>query len=204
MATFLLIRHGENDFVKKGKLAGRLPGVHLNETGRQQAQRLAEHLAHVPLKAIYASPLERAIETAGPLAYKLGLEIQIRPGLLETEMGAWTDQPLKVLRRTRDWKTVQLAPSRFRFPEGESFAESQQRIISELEALCALHTAREVVACVSHSDPIKLAVAYFIGLPLDAFQRLHVSTASITALALGESSSHLVMLNSVTTEHWKV
>lgn len=195
MPIFLLIRHGENDYVKQGKLAGRLPGVHLNETGLQQAQRLAEHLSKTPLKAIYASPLERALETAAPLAKTHKLEVQIRPGLLETAIGAWTDQPLKALRRTRLWKTVQLAPSRFRFPEGESFAESQQRIVSELEALCQMHAAKDLVACVTHADPIKLAVAYFLGLPLDNFQRLCVSPASITALQLNEHSSSLLALN---------
>ncbi len=195
MPLFLLIRHGENDYVKQGKLAGRLPGVHLNETGRLQAQRLAERLVKAPLKAIYASPLERALETAEPLAQKLGLEVQVHPGLLETAAGAWTGQLLKTLRRTRQWKIVQLAPSRFRFPEGETFAEAQQRIVTELEALCAQHAAKDIVACVSHSDPIKLAVAYYLGLPLDHFQRLSISPGSITALMLGESSSTLLTLN---------
>lgn len=196
MPIFLLIRHGENDYVKQGKLAGRLPGVHLNETGRQQATRLAENLSKAPLKAIYSSPLERALETAAPLAQARGLEIQVRPGLLETDIGDWTDMPLKALRRTRQWKTVQLAPSRFRFPAGETFAESQQRMVNELEALCLLHTAKDLVACVSHADPIKLAVAYFLGLPLDNFQRLNISPGSITALQLHENSSTLLTLNS--------
>lgn len=195
MPLFLLIRHGENDYVKKGKLAGRLPGVHLNKHGLQQAQRLAELLAPAPIKAIYSSPLERAVETAQPLAVKLGLEVQLRPGLLETAYGEWTDQSLKKLRRDKRWKIVQLAPSRFRFPGGESFAESQQRIVSELEALCTAHEARDLVACVAHADPIKLAVAYYLGLPLDHFQRLNVSPASVTALMLGESSSTLLTLN---------
>lgn len=196
MPTILLIRHGENDYVKQGKLAGRLPGVHLNETGRQQSQQLAERLAKAPLKALYASPLERALETAAPLAQALGLEVQIRPGLLETDIGAWTGEPLKALRRTRAWKTVQLAPSRFCFPQGETFAASQQRIVSELEALCQLHQPKDLIACVSHADPIKLAVAYYLGMPLDHFQRLSISPASITALQLGENSSTLLSLNS--------
>lgn len=196
MPVILLIRHGENDYVKQGKLAGRLPGVHLNETGRQQAQQLAEHLAKTPLKAVYSSPLERALETALPLAQARALEVYIRPDLIETDIGDWADQALKILRRTRQWKTVQRAPSRFRFPEGETFAESQQRMVNELEAICQLHAAKDLVACVTHADPIKLAVAYYLGMPLDHFQRLSISPGSITALQLGENSATLLSLNS--------
>ena len=89
MPTILLIRHGENDYVKQNRLAGRLPDVHLNERGRQQAQVVAEKLALAPIKAIYSSPLERAAETAAPLAEKLGLPVTLRPGLLESDIGEW-------------------------------------------------------------------------------------------------------------------
>jgi probable phosphoglycerate mutase len=201
MPTLLLIRHGENDYVKQGKLAGRLPGVCLNETGRQQAQRLAELLSKAPLKAVYASPLERALETAAPLAQAHGLDVQVRPALVEIDIGGWTDQLLKALRRRREWKTVQLVPSRFRFPGGETFAECQQRMVNELEALCQQHTEKEIIACVSHADPIKLAVAYFLGLPLDHFQRLGVSPGSITALQLSENNAVLLALNSYSSFH---
>jgi probable phosphoglycerate mutase len=201
MPILLLIRHGENDYVKQGKLAGRLPGVCLNETGRQQAQRLAELLSKAPLKAVYASPLERALETAAPLAQAHGLDVQVRSALVEIDIGAWTDQPLKALRRRREWKTVQLAPSRFRFPGGETFAECQQRMVNELEALCQLHADKDILACVSHADPIKLAVAYYLGLPLDHFQRLSVSPGSITALQLGENNAVLLALNSYSSFH---
>ena len=85
MPLLLLIRHGENEYVKTGKMAGRAPGVHLNERGRKQAAELAEALKQVPLKAIYSSPLERALETAEPLAEGHKLEIQLRPELLENE-----------------------------------------------------------------------------------------------------------------------
>jgi probable phosphoglycerate mutase len=195
MPVILLIRHGENDYVKKARMAGRLPGVHLNAAGLTQAQALADRLAPAPIKAIYCSPLERAVETAQPLAAALGQEIIIRPGLLETDIGDWNGQTLKSLRRLKVWRTVQNAPSLFRFPGGESFAETQHRICRELETICAGLEPKDIVACVTHADPIKLAVAYYIGLPLDNFQRLGVSPASVTALHIGEASSHLLNLN---------
>ena len=195
MPIILLIRHGENDYVKKHRLAGRIPGVHLNANGQKQAQALAEKLGSAPVKAIYSSPLERAVETAAPIAQALGLEIQPRQGLVEVDFGEWQDQRLKALSRTKLWKVVQAAPSRMRFPGGEAIVDAQHRICQELEAIARGHEPKDMVVCVSHSDPIKLAVAYFIGLPLDMFQRLNVAPASITALHLGEAGSHLLNLN---------
>lgn len=195
MPLVLLIRHAVNDYMKKGRMAGRLPGVHLNRQGQAQAEALAEKLAGAPVKALYSSPMERAQETAAPLAKALGLEIITRPGLLESDIGEWNGQRWKGLSRTKIWRTVQYRPSLFRFPGGESFFEGQVRICTELLQLCSMHEPKEVFACVTHADPIKLAVAHFIGLPLDMFQRLSVSPASITALYIGEGHSSLLTLN---------
>ena len=195
MPLLLLIRHGENEYVKTGKLAGRLPDVHLNERGQKQAIELAEALANAPIKAIYSSPMERARETAAPLAEKLGLELQIRPGLVETGIGEWAGQELKTLSKLPEWKTVQNSPSRFRFPEGESFVECQTRLVTEIEAIARAHADNEVIACVSHADPIKLIGAYYLGMPLDHFQRLACDTASVTMLMLSPKGVMLVKLN---------
>ena len=195
MPTILLIRHGETDYVKKHHLAGRLPGVNLNEKGRQQAQALAEKLATAPLKAIYSSPLERTMQTAEPLAQELNLPVQPRPGLIETDPGEWTGQSWKKLSRTKAWRIVQATPSIFRFPGGETYAENQVRICQELQTLAGQHSPQDTIACFSHADPIRLAVAYFIGLPLDMFHRLSINPGSITALQLGEASTRLLVLN---------
>ena len=195
MTILLLIRHGENEYVKTGRMAGQLPGVHLNERGQQQAQELAEALANAPIKAIYSSPMERAMETAGPLAGKLALEIGLRPGLMETNIGDWSGMELKAARKLPEWKMVQHAPSRFRFPGGESFVEIQARLVDEVESIAAGHRADELVACFSHADPIKLIVAYYLGMPLDHFQRLGCDTASVTMLMLGENGTALLKLN---------
>jgi probable phosphoglycerate mutase len=195
MPVFLLIRHGENDYVKKGRLAGRLPGVHLNEKGRAQAQAVADKLAGAPVKAVYSSPLERTMETAEPIAKALDLPVIERPGLMETNVGEWQDKKVKGLSRLKLWRVVQARPSLWQFPGGESFAECQHRIQQELEELASQHEDKDLVVCVSHSDPIKLAVAFYIGLPLDMFQRLTVSPVSITALQIGQANSQLLTLN---------
>ena len=196
MPLLLLIRHGENEYVKTGRLAGRLTGIHLNERGQKQAEALSEALKDVPIKAIYSSPLERAMETAAPIAQARKLQIVPEPDLMDTHVGSWEGKSLKVLRRAKVWKIVQQAPSRFRFPDGESFVESQARYVSALERIVKKHTKpQDVVAVVFHADPIRLAVAHFIGLPLDHFQRLSCDTGSLTALYVGESGANLVKLN---------
>lgn len=196
MPLLLLIRHGENDFVKTSKLAGRLPGIHLNERGQKQAAALGEALKDVPIKALYSSPLERAMETAAPIASARKLEILPEPDLMDTDIGSWQGRSLNVLRLTRLWKIVQSAPSRFRFPDGESFVESQTRYVGALERIIKKHNKQQdIVAVVFHADPIKLAVAYFLGMPLDHFQRLSCDTGSLTALFASESGANLIKLN---------
>lgn len=181
MTTVLLIRHGENNMVGK-RLAGRLPDVHLNDHGKQQAQRLAEVLCKAPLKALYSSPLERAVETAQPLAQMLGLEIQLAPGLVELGYGDWQGRTLKQLSRFRLWKVVQEKPSEMRFPGGESFIEVRDRAVAEIERIVAAHEEKDLVACFSHGDIIRLAVSHFLGMPLDVFQRIGADPASISVI----------------------
>ena len=195
MPLLLLVRHGENDYTKKHKLAGYTPHVHLNERGQSQAQALADGLKDVPLKAIYSSPLERAVETATPIATVRGLEVQIEPGLLETNVGKWQGRSLAALRLQKHWKVVQSAPSRAQFPEGETFYECQTRIVTALDVISRKYKPQDTIACVFHADPIKLAVAHYIGLPLDHFQRLSCDTGSVTALYVNESGANLIKLN---------
>lgn len=196
MTLIYLIRHGHNQYVEKGKLAGRLPGVHLSEHGRAQAEKLAELLAGANFKALYASPLDRTMETAAPIARAAGLKVIPNEGLLETDYGTWQGKSLKSLHRRKLWPVVQTAPSLARFPEGESFSEAQARIVAELENLRQKHHQKKaVIGCVFHSDPIKLAVAHYLGLPLDMFQRIVVEPASISILAVGSKHAHLVRLN---------
>lgn len=195
MPIFLLIRHGETDYNKKMHIAGRLPGVHLNKKGQQQAQSIAEKLADLPVKAIYSSPLERTIETAEPLARALKLEIIPIPGLLETDCGEWQGQSVKKLRRLKAWQSVQQRPALFHFPGGEWIGECQHRMVEVVETLRLEHSPQDLLVCFSHADPIKQVLAYYLGLPLDNFQRLSIDTASISALQVNDGGSRLIMMN---------
>ncbi|HLC04923.1 MAG TPA: histidine phosphatase family protein [Anaerolineales bacterium] len=196
MTTVFLIRHGDNDFVKKARLAGWLPGVHLNAHGRAQAESLAKILQPVKLKAIYASPLERAMETAEPLSRVKGLQILQRAGLSDVDVGRWQGQSLMLLRRRKLWQTVQHAPSLARFPDGESFTQAQARAVAELEGILAEHKSRNVaVACFSHADIIRLIIAHYLGLSLDLFQRLTIQPASISSIHISDGSARILRIN---------
>lgn len=185
MTTLLLIRHGETEAVAKGILAGRMPGVPLNERGRRQAAEVALALANAPIKSIYSSPMERALETASYLAKILALPVTEAPGIIETDIGEWTGKSIRQCARTRMWKAVQGKPSEVRFPGGESFAEIQQRVADELRAIAARHP-EDLVACFSHADIIRLAAAHFLDMPLDSFQRLAIDTCSVTVVNIGK------------------
>lgn len=194
MAIFLLIRHGQNDMVGE-KLAGRLPGVHLNESGKIQARRLAAETAHLEIKAIYSSPLARARETAEPIARIHDLSVQILPDLIEIDFGDWQGKRLKRLKKGRLWKTVQTKPSSFRFPNGESFEEAQERVTKGLLAVSEKYGKDDLIACVAHSDVIRLTVARFLRLSLDDFQRLRISTASVTVMHLHDGQAFFNVIN---------
>ena len=195
MPTILLIRHGENDYVATGRLAGRLPGILLNENGKKQAGEIADKFGKAPIKGIYSSPLERCVETAQPLADRLNFPVVLREGLLEIDFGGWQDRTLKQLRRRKLWNTVQNNPARMQFPDGETFVEAQCRIVKELETLGKDHRPKDLIACFSHSDLIRLAVAYYIGTPLDLFQRIAIFPGSVSTLHIGESGVRVINVN---------
>lgn len=196
MPLLLLIRHGENDYVKTGKMAGHLPGVRLNDRGRKQAEALSEALKGIPIKAVYSSPLDRAMETARPIAEAHKVKIVQEPDLMDTDIGKWQGRSWRVLGLTKVWKIVQHSPSRFRFPDGESFIETQTRCVKAIEAMIKAHgKPKDIVAVVFHADPIKLVVAHFLGMPLDHFQRLSCDTGSLTAIHADSAHATLIKLN---------
>ncbi len=197
--TILLVRHGVTATTGK-VLPGRAPGLHLSARGTRQAQDAASRLGELapPATALYASPLERARETAAPIAAALHLRVKIERGLLECDFGDWTGKTLATLRRKPEWRAVQNAPSTFRFPGGESFTEMQLRIWTTLERLASVHRG-ETIVVVSHADPIKAAVTYAQGVPLDLFQRTVISTCSISAVMMTGSTPIVLSVNNTGT-----
>jgi probable phosphoglycerate mutase len=180
--TILLVRHGQTPTTGK-LLPGRAPGLHLAEEGVQQAERAGERFAELKqVDSVYCSPLERARETAAPIGKAVGLRPRVDRGLLECDFGDWTGAELSELMKLPEWRTVQKAPSTFRFPNGESFTEMQVRMVTALDRLRTKHPGGTIV-CVSHADTIKAAMAHALGTHLDLFQRIVISTCSISGIA---------------------
>jgi probable phosphomutase (TIGR03848 family) len=178
-------------------LPGRAPGLHLAEKGRAQAGVVADRIGSMEKRptAIYASPLERTRETAAPIASALGLRVRTDRGLIEADVGDWTEKSLSRLSKTKEWATVQRWPSGFRFPGGESFADMSVRSMDAVLGLVSDHPGETIVA-VSHADPIKAIVAAAAGVPLDLMQRLVISPCSVSALLFTSGGPAVLCVNS--------
>ena len=203
MPTVLLVRHATTPTTGK-VLYGRSPGVSLSAEGWRQARGTAAWLAGEGRKvhAVYASPLERAQATAQPIAEAMRRDVQTVDGLLEVDFGSWTNRSLAQLRRRKDWAQVQRTPSRWRFPDGESFAEAQRRLATTVEQLAANHTDKQTIVCVSHADCIALLAAYLLGSPIDSFQRIRIAPASVTEVVLARGKApYVVRVNHTTKPH---
>ncbi len=182
MARILLIRHAPTPETGS-RLTGRQSGVSLGSKGEAVAVRTAELLTKVRFAAVYTSPIERTLETAEIIANQHGLAPTIEKGVIEIDFGRWAGRTLKSLRQTRLWTEVQSVPSRVTFPGGESFTDAQYRAVAAV-ARIGEQTGKGTAAIVSHSDVIKLVISHYLGQPLDLFQRLSISPASITILHL--------------------
>jgi len=194
MTILLLIRHASNDYLKDGRLAGWTPDVHLNAQGQREADALARRLNNIPIAAIYSSPLDRALDTAKAVAACQKLQVHIREELGESRVGEWTGKTVKELEGTEEWKQMLAHPVGFHPPGGESIDEVQTRIVAGIDAIVAAHP-KEIVAVFSHADPLKAAVAHYLGMDLNNFNRLAVGPASITVFLFNESGAHLFRLN---------
>lgn len=194
MPTVLLIRHGRTAANATGVLAGWMPGVDLDDRGREQAAALAQRLAAVPVSALVASPLERCQQTAASLAAVPGPKDAVRPDVAtddrlgECRYGDWTGRELKTLVKEPLWKVVQQHPSAAVFPgpEGESMRAMQQRALDAVRdwdaRVAAEHGDDAVWVAVSHGDVIKAVLADALGAHLDEFQRIVVSPCSVSAV----------------------
>lgn len=186
--TLLLVRHADHELLGR-VLAGRMPGVSLSSMGRSRAEALARRLEELArggmdIAAVQSSPRERALETARPIAAALGLPCETMPALDEIEFGAWTGKRFTDLDGDPLWREWNGARGRARPPGGESMAEARDRLLAHLADLCAAYPDGRVVL-VSHADMIKAALLHVLGLPPEAYGRIEVDPAGVSAVVLG-------------------
>ncbi len=203
MAATLIIfvRHGRTPTTGT-KLPGRAPNLHLSGEGKSQAEMLAKEIEKssssflgTKVSAVYASPMERTQETAKPIAKTLNLRVRTLQGLNECDFGDWTGRRLRDLSKLKSWSTIQKKPSSFRFPNGESFTEMQNRMLKTVDKILERHPG-ETVVCVSHADPIKAILASAVGTPLDLFQRIVVGPCSTSVVLYTKERPLVLTLNS--------
>jgi probable phosphomutase (TIGR03848 family) len=195
VSTVLLVRHGLTAMTGP-VLAGRTPGVHLDERGQNQAAVLAERLAAVPLAAVVTSPLERCMETAAAIRTGQSGEPawHVDERLVECGYGDWTGRPIKELAKDPLWKTVQVQPSAVRFPGGEGLAEMATRAVGAIREWDAALGDVTWVAC-THGDIIKAVLADALGLHLDQFQRIVPDPASVSVIRYTSTRPYVLRVN---------
>jgi probable phosphomutase (TIGR03848 family) len=201
MATVILVRHGRTSANANGTLAGRLPGVRLDDVGTDQAARTASRLSVVPLAQVVTSPLERCRDTAKAIAraHPGRPKVSSERGLTECDYGEWQGRPLKELAKEKLWKTVQTQPSAATFPGGESMPAMQARAVDAVRrrdgAVEAEHGAGAVWVAVTHGDIVKSILADALGMHLDLFQRIQVDPASVSIVRYTATRPYVLATN---------
>ena len=193
MTTLFLIRHASCSGLGH-TLWGRTANITLDLKGELQVQRLTEQFKDVSLDAIYCSPLERALQTAEPLARQARLEVTASAALNEIDFGDWTGKTFDELSSDDVWRRFNTRRSVTTIPGGESFLEVQNRIVKELSTIASRHRDARV-AIVTHADVIRAAVVYFAAMPIDLIERIEISPCSVSVVALDEESITLLTIN---------
>jgi probable phosphomutase (TIGR03848 family) len=199
VGTVILLRHGRSTANSAGVLAGRTPGVTLDEHGRNQVHTLVERLARLPLVAVVSSPLQRCRETVAPLAQADGLEVTVDDRFVEVDYGEWTGRELSKLGKEALWKVVQVHPSAVVFPGGEGLAALQARAVAAVREwdakLTAEHGSQMMWLVCTHGDIIKAVLADALGMHLDGFQRIVVDPCSVSAVSYTETRPFVQRVN---------
>jgi probable phosphomutase (TIGR03848 family) len=195
------VRHGRSTANTEGILAGRTPGVLLDDAGRAQAADTAARIAQLPVAAVVSSPLERCLETAQAVAdaAKGSITVEADDRLTECDYGDWSGRPLKALAKESLWKAVQAHPSGVTFPGGESMRQMQARGVEAVRdwdrRLGEEHGDDAIWVVSSHADVIKSIIADALGMHLDQFQRIVIDPASVSAITYTQTRPFVVRYN---------
>ncbi|MFL6585163.1 MAG: histidine phosphatase family protein [Chthoniobacterales bacterium] len=193
--TFLLIRHAAHDYLGRA-IAGRKAGIHINPSGREQAEQLARSLAGLPIDAVYSGPLERVRETAEPLCRALKLSLQTDSAFDEFDVGEWTDRTFADLDQAAAWQRFNSFRACTPAPGGELMIEVQVRVVRRL---CDLRSRHECVAVVTHGDVIRAALTHFLGMHISLYAQIEIDAPSISIVEFGEELARVRLVNAPIT-----
>jgi broad specificity phosphatase PhoE len=191
--TVFLVRHAAHDRVD-AVLCGRMPDVTLGPAGRAEARRVAERLSGEEIAAVFSSPLERALETAEPIAVAHRLPVQHDDGLHEIDCGEWTGRSFEALQGDERWHAWNRSRAEGCPPNGEPMRAVQARVSAALDRWRRGYAGRAIVA-VSHSDVIKALACQVLGLSLDRYHAFEIAPASVTTFVAWEGGGKIVAMN---------
>ena len=193
MATAFLVRHGSHDRLGRF-LDGRAPGVCLSEVGEREAERLAVRLSREKIEVVYSSPLERAQATAAPIGDALGISVRVEAALNEVDFGEWSGRTFEALKPLQDWQWWNAARSTAQTPAGDTMRAAQARVVGFIDGQ-RFAAPDAVFVLVSHADPIKAAIAYYLGLSLDDLTRFDIAPASLSRIEIAPWGARVMFLN---------
>ena len=194
MTTFYLVRHGTNDLIGKA-IAGRMPGVHLNAAGREQAKRIADRLENEGIQRIVCSPMERCRETVAPLAERIKVPVEISEAVIEINFGDFNGKTLKELEPLPEWKKWNSNRTLLHLPNGENIGEVQARMVQEVLRL-RRESEGQKIAIFSHGDPLRSIICYFLGVSLDIMSRVEINPGSLSIVTAFDNDVRVNLLNS--------
>ncbi len=197
MIRILLIRHGSTDLSGR-VLYGRTSGIHLNDEGFRQAEVLAETLkAGYELDAVLSSPLERALETARPIAELQRRPIRVEEGIIEADFGEWVGKSFDELHEIDAWRAFNRQRSTSCPPGGESMMEIQARAWRTIQAVAADYEPGATIAMVTHGDVIRCLLVLLLGVSIDHIHRLEIAPCSVSEVAVGEHDPLIRHVNQI-------
>lgn len=193
MPQLYLLRHAQSEANLRGILAGPDNSVNLSDKGRKQSLKVSKYLQEIAFQQIYCSPISRCFQTIQPLVRaRPDIALLHEEKIQEMNYGQWNGKDLKTLSKKRDWQRIQSAPSKFTFPDGESFNQLRRRVslfLSQVEGKDG------PILVVSHGDVIKMILASVLDLPTDKFQNFVIEPASISIVQYESKSKTIVSLN---------
>ena len=192
--NLLLIRHASNESLGKF-LPGRKPGIHLNSEGVIQARQIAESLGNIPIDAIYSSPLERAMETAQPLAERLGMPVTPETGIIEMDAGSLTGISFDTLKTMPEWMELKKSLTESGFPDGETFLNAKKRVMQTVERIKNNFPEHKLIAIFTHADIIKMIISESLEAPFSKFTFFTIDPASISVLTFYKGTNWLTGMN---------
>ena len=200
MLRLHLIRHGSTEAMGR-ILCGRTPGISLNEAGKKQAQALGRGFAAFrDWAGLYVSPVQRARETAEPIAKALGCDAYVDERFSEIDYGEWTGRTFDEVRADPRWERYNRNRSLHAVPGGESLLDVQQRAWAGVSDIVAAHP-QGVVGIVTHADVIRALLLLLLAMPLDCIMRLQIAPASVSTVFVAPGSDPIVHQMNATIEN---